>query len=154
MINSNDPIGLWRAEARYAIQEGLDKVGKPDLMPAITVLFRYGMRTNLGVAWTNYGPKSTFLSAPEYVRDILGKQDEPGGLLLFNVPLYRKIDAIERKHNILHELAHVVAELETGPKYKVGHGPVWQMFMHRFGEVPERCHSVDVSELRRPRRKR
>lgn len=50
----------------------------------------------------------------------------------------------------LHELAHLLA-------YRLhkhhGHGRPWQIVMLQLGQAPQRCHRLDVSGLRRSRKR-
>ena len=55
-----------------------------------------------------------------------------------------------REHLLLttvpHEIAHLVAYRVFGDR---GHGNGWKTVMRRFGLVPERCHNLDVSTVKR-----
>lgn len=48
-----------------------------------------------------------------------------------------------------HELAHLVANELYGPESR-GHGALWASIMRQFGFEASRCHTMDVSSLRRP----
>lgn len=51
---------------------------------------------------------------------------------------------------LIHELAHLLT-------YKLhkhhGHGRPWQIVMLQLGQAPQRCHRMDVSGLRRSRKR-
>lgn len=65
-----------------------------------------------------------------------------------SVPLFRRADICERRATIVHEVCHVVAPYLHGKRVQ-SHGPEWAHLMIRCGEEPERCHTVDNSDLRR-----
>lgn len=52
----------------------------------------------------------------------------------------------KRRNTVLHEIAHVLAQLSVPVGVKVGHGWAWKAMMTRLGETPKRCHSVDTSQ--------
>lgn len=146
-------INGWRAEAEILIKWGCDLVGMGDVAENITLLFNNRMRTTMGRAWTNYGPKTQY-TKPEYVQT-LNEQRERGGLICFCIKLYERVDSEERKRNILHELAHILANLQAnegvkhGKERSAGHGPAWKQMMRRLGQEPRRCHDNDTNGLKR-----
>lgn len=53
-----------------------------------------------------------------------------------------------------HELAHIIAEYMHGSsRRRVGHGPLWKCYARALGDAGERCHSMNVEGLRRPRKR-
>ena len=138
-------IELWKSEAQTLIKWGCDRVGMSHLVPYIHIRFRENMRTTMGRAYTNFGIHSRFNT--QWVQAVLGCQSEPGGMIAFNIPLYERVDAAERKRNILHELAHILANLKAGKPQ--GHKRGWKAMMYSLGEEPQRCHNNDTSGLKR-----
>lgn len=63
--------------------------------------------------------------------------------------LWRRASAVKRRNTVVHEVAHVLAELVAGPTQRVSHGTGWKRMMVRLGESPTRCHSVNRNGLRR-----
>lgn len=150
-------IEQWQAEARAHIQWGCDKVGMSEVADNITLLFNDRMRTTMGRAWTHYGPHQIH-NKPEYIQ-VLNGQQRPGGLICFCNKIYARVDAAERRRNILHELAHILANLKenqhvaAGKEKSVGHGRAWKAMMRQLGEIPKRCHSNDTNGLKRRQRR-
>lgn len=72
------------------------------------------------------------------------------GRVRFSVPLWPRATPAERRQTVLHELAHVAADLRHGARCK--HGLRWKAVMRELGLEPERCHSVNRDGLRRRRR--
>lgn len=50
-----------------------------------------------------------------------------------------------------HELAHLISYALYGRR-GAGHGRMWRSVMRSLGQEPTRCHSIDVSDLKRPHR--
>lgn len=138
-------IELWKSEAQTLIEWGCNRVGMGHLIPFIHIRFRENKRSAMGSAWTNFGIQTRFTY--NWVQEVLGSQAEPGGMIAFNVSLYERVDAAERKRNILHELAHILANIKLGKRAK--HGPHWKAMMRSLGENPQRCHKNDTSDLKR-----
>lgn len=150
-------LDAWKEESRTIIKWGCDRVGMSDVADNITVLFNDRMRTTMGRAWTHYGPHQSH-HKPEYIQGLNGQQ-QPGGLIAFCIKLYERVDAAERRRNILHELAHILANLKAnegvtpGAEKSVKHGPKWKAMMRLLGEKPTRCHNNDTNGLKRKQRR-
>ena len=71
------------------------------------------------------------------------------GRVRLSKPLWKRATPAERRQTMIHEIAHVYAELEQRGAH---HGLVWQKYMVLFGVVPKRCHKVDRTGLRRTQR--
>ena len=65
--------------------------------------------------------------------------------------LWRRATPVKRRNTVVHEVAHVLANLAAGAGVRVGHGYGWKTMMVRLGEEPTRCHSVNRDGLRRRR---
>jgi predicted SprT family Zn-dependent metalloprotease len=143
----------WNEEAHELVKWGCERVGMADVADNIILLFNDRMRTTMGRAWTHYGPHQTHIS-PRYIQRLNGQQ-KPGGLIAFCIAIYRDVDAAERRRNILHELAHILANLKLnqgvypGLEKSAGHRAPWKAMMRQLREKPTRCHSNDISGLRR-----
>ena len=72
------------------------------------------------------------------------------GRVRLSKPLWIRATPAERRQTMIHEIAHIYAELE---QRAAGHGPVWKRYMHMFGVLPKRCHGVDRTGLRRKQRR-
>lgn len=76
------------------------------------------------------------------------------GRVRLSRPLWRRAPEFQRRETMIHEIAHVYADLQ---KRRAGHGPVWKLWMIRFGySNPERCYSstvVDRTGLKRKRKR-
>jgi len=138
-------IELWKNEAQTLIEWGCNRVGMGHLIPHIHIRFRENKRSAMGTAFTNFGIQSQF--STNWVQEVLGSQAEPGGMIAFNVALYERVDAAERKRNILHELAHILANIKLGKR--AGHRHHWKEMMRSLGQEPQRCHKNDTSDLKR-----
>jgi len=171
MIYRERRIESWEHEHRERIEWGCKKVGMSDVcaniirhnkggrlvLPAssssIVIHYSDSMRTTRGRAWTHYGSHDKHLRATKLVLEQLqafhGKPR--GGLLHWCIALYETSSDADREENGLHELAHVLANLELGKSAK--HGPVWRSMMRRMGVTPKRCHSQDTTHVKRRQRR-
>lgn len=71
---------------------------------------------------------------------VTGRHDR-SGLVRLSKPLWPHTLPWKRRNTMVHEIAHVFAELELPGS---GHGPVWKRYMRLFGIVnPERCYAVN-----------
>ncbi len=71
------------------------------------------------------------------------------GMLNFNrIIMMDNWDAYDE--TVIHEVAHWCCSFLYG--YQVGHGKEWKRMMHFFGAEGERCHSYDVSRVRKARK--
>jgi predicted SprT family Zn-dependent metalloprotease len=151
-------INQWEEEAKALIRWGCEKVGMDDVADNIVINFNDRMRTTMGRAWTNYGLHTTFYGSPAYVQ-VLNAQKERGGLIAFCIALYERVDQAERRRNILHELAHILANLKLNANVaakrekSANHGRHWKAMMGLLGETPTRCHNNDTNGLKRRQRR-
>jgi SprT protein len=67
----------------------------------------------------------------------------------FSVPLFRLASIDERRATIVHEVCHILNRELHGNAVQP-HGDEWKLLMLLAGELPERCHVVDNSSLKRP----
>jgi predicted SprT family Zn-dependent metalloprotease len=124
----------------------------PEIAENIIIIFNTRMRTTLGRAWTHYGPHQMH-NSPKYVQELNGRPT--GGLICFNVELYYRATDEQRRKNMIHELAHILANLrhnrdeKPGKERSVGHGSAWKAMMRELGEEPVRCHDVDTCDVKR-----
>lgn len=97
----------------------------------ITFEFRGGMISCVGKAWSF--PKVN-RGKIKLSRELWGRQTEA-----------------EKRDTIIHEIAHVLADVKFGRYNSDGpHGYKWKLVMNRLGIAnPKRCHSLDRSDLRR-----
>jgi len=63
--------------------------------------------------------------------------------------LWRRASPTKRRNTVVHEVAHILAELVAGPTKRVSHGAGWKRMMRLLGEEPTRCHTVNRDGLRR-----
>ena len=68
--------------------------------------------------------------------------------------LWRRASPVKRRNTVVHEVAHILAELEAGATKRVGHGYGWKRMMRRLGAEPTRCHTVNRDGIRRRSRRR
>ena len=145
-------ILAWKIQAQEIITWGCNLVGMPEVADNIIIIFNTRMRTTLGRAWTHYGPHQKH-NRPKYIEVLNGKPT--GGLICFNVELYYRATDAQRRKNMIHELAHILANLrynegvEQGEERSAGYGPAWRAMMLELGEKPVRCHSVDTGGVKR-----
>jgi len=71
-------------------------------------------------------------------------------LVKYNFELYmqNKVDFINR--TVPHEIAHLIARTVYGMWIK-SHGVEWQSVMRKFGIEPKRCHSYDLTGIKKGR---
>jgi len=72
------------------------------------------------------------------------------GLLDFNSLLWERADEQTKYETVIHEVCHIIAPYRFG-RIKP-HGIEWQFMMRLNKLEPKRCHSVDVSDIRKKRR--
>jgi predicted SprT family Zn-dependent metalloprotease len=75
-------------------------------------------------------------------------------------PLWPKATAAERRNTVIHEAAHILANMRAGGRSQ-GHGRMWKVMMMLLGGKPKRTHSVDRENIlarrqanRQPRKSR
>lgn len=171
MIYREQRIESWEAEHRSRIKWGCEKVGMADVSMNIirhnkgaplvlspsgsSIVLHYSdsMRTTRGRAWTHYGPHDYHNGSSALVqKQLQAFHGKPrGGLLHWCIALYETASDEDREENCLHELAHILANLEAGKR--VGHKAGWKRMMRRLGITPKRCHSQDVSHVKRKQRR-
>lgn len=103
--------------------EGLKKIDRLDLFPKIEIAFNHRLRTTLGTATVYYGPAR--------------------GLIHLSSEVFLTAKLSEKKETVIHELAHVVTNLNYGRQ--MGHGREWKTTMKALGYPDaKRCHSAFV----------
>jgi SprT protein len=85
------------------------------------------------------------------MRSRAGQANTLSDLIKINYRLH-KANPEELEKTFLHELAHIVTRKVFG--FVKSHGHEWQSIMKKMNQEPERCHSMDTSELKRSRTKR
>lgn len=90
---------------------------------------------------------------PRIIFDLKG---DTAGITIYNSNIIRlNLDIL--KHNTesfinrtpVHEAAHLLAVHKYGLEMGRGHGRAWKRTMMDLGMVPDRCHSYDVSEVKK-----
>ncbi len=66
------------------------------------------------------------------------------GLVRLSRTLWPLATESKRRNTMIHEIAHIYAELE---RPGAGHGHVWAKWMRRFGERAERCYSLNAESF-------
>lgn len=71
-------------------------------------------------------------------------------LVDLNMQLYVENPRYFFNHTIPHEVAHLAAVHIHGPG-GAGHGKEWKVIMGLIGREPTRCHTLDVTNVKRKR---
>lgn len=126
----------WHDEeivARQIIREGLAKLGyDPDWADNIEI---------------QEGPKLTATLGWAKTKNLDRSKPIKGVIRLSTSPLWRRASPQERRDTVLHELAHIIADWESGRG--ASHGPNWVSVMVRMGQRPDRCHRVPAIRKKR-----
>jgi predicted SprT family Zn-dependent metalloprotease len=133
-------LGIWMKEARELTDWVLGRYGiKPE---AVSISWEWKLTASAGRC-TTYG---IHLPPEERTADIR-----------LSPNIWFRGDAKTRRQTIIHEACHAVARIKHGwhrnKPDAAPHGWYWQQTMRDCGVEPTRCHKVDVSDLKKHRRK-
>jgi predicted SprT family Zn-dependent metalloprotease len=71
-----------------------------------------------------------------------------GGRIELSQALLARASEAENQETIIHETAHILADMEA--RRRCVHGPEWRYMMIRLGYTnPRRCHTINTVGLRR-----
>jgi predicted SprT family Zn-dependent metalloprotease len=124
-----------------------------DVANNVILEFSDTKRTTMGTAWTHYGPnnhhQTHYRQGKQRIKNPLFALNGKGrgGIIIFATKLFERASQKDREETIIHEVAHILADLKA--KRNAGHGPAWMRMMVRLGCEPKRCHKVDTQGLKR-----
>lgn len=68
-------------------------------------------------------------------------------LIKLSIPIFALATEEQKEQTVVHEVCHLIARFKN-PTCK-SHGREWKTAMRKAGYVPERCHYVDCTSLKR-----
>ena len=96
------------------------------------------LANQVGVEWSNR------------MKTTMGKAFWEKKIIVFSTPIFSIADSEFQRETVFHECAHIIAGVKF--RSKQGHNFNWRQIMRQVGYPnAQRCHKVNVNEIRSPR---